>query len=447
MCAAFAPVSVPRDVGHEFGALMDAFTDACTARANAPRARLARRATRARCRPRRHPRTACGSRRRAGARRAAAPGRARRGAGRRGRPPTRSARAGIPRAAAAALATSSGSSATGSPPRSVSSSAATPRRSAISATAAATRRLDAARASRGRRRARRAPGATRPGITLTAPGETSSVPTVATVSGGSAARDPLDREDDLGGGGERVAAELHRDLAGVTGLAGQLDPRAARRRDALDDAEASSARRCATWISTWARRRESGGSRARKLRELSEVGVTALAALIPAASRSPSSAAVASVPASSRSRSCPRRSVAPPRRRRRAARGARRRRCPRGGPPPARARARCRARRRGGRHRGRCRRASRRSRAGRPSRWQRPQVAVGVERRLEAGRARPSGDERHRGRLGRGEGGAVGAAARPVRDRPQRLGARRSGRRQASAYSASGLPSIASTSG
>ena len=46
------------------------------------------------------------------------------------------------------------------------------------------------------------------------------------------ARGGLDRQDELGGGGERVAAVLHRDLAGVAGPARDLDLAAAGRRDA-----------------------------------------------------------------------------------------------------------------------------------------------------------------------------------------------------------------------
>ena len=59
---------------------------------------------------------------------------------------------------------------------------------------------------------------TPPGITLTAPGSASIRPTVATSSSVSQG-DALDRQDHLGRGGERVAAQRHRHGAGVAGLA------------------------------------------------------------------------------------------------------------------------------------------------------------------------------------------------------------------------------------
>ena len=85
---------------------------------------------------------------------------------------------------------------------------------------------------------------TRAGITLIAPGSTSRRPTVATVAGCAVrllAGRGLEREDDLRGGGQRVVAVGHRDLAGVPGLAVDRQLVAVGRGDPLDDAEAGAA--------------------------------------------------------------------------------------------------------------------------------------------------------------------------------------------------------------
>ena len=105
-----------------------------------------------------------------------------------------------------------------------------------------------------------------------------------------------------------------------------------------------------------------------------------------------------------------------------------------------------------------------------PAARERPQVAVAVDSRFEPVLGRPAGDQPHRLRLGGRVGGAVGAARRARARSPTAPGGARSIRSpsgispwnraapagrsravgwvvQASAYSASGLPSIASTSG
>ena len=184
-------------------------------------------------------------------------------------------------AAASGVRDKRGSSATGSPAAQRLSGAPT-RRAAAAISAVAARTAASTRSSESRSTPRTSsPRSTRPGITLTAPGATSSVPTVATVSAWLLARDPLDREDDLRGGGERVAAGLHRHLAGVAGLAASARsasgaaPRRARRR------RARRARGAARRGSRRARAaRESGGSSgAGSPDKRAEVAARALAAL------------------------------------------------------------------------------------------------------------------------------------------------------------------------
>jgi len=284
------------------------------------------------------------------------------------------------------------------------------------------------------------------GITLTAPGETSRVPIVATVSSGSS------RAIRSTARISSAAARAHRDGAPSaprrrgrphrsTRSARAVAPRRARRHRG-DRAHAA-----AHMDLNVAVRGERGLVQPRQRRELVEVGGAGARGAHPVGvvhlrerlrlERPREQAGADSTGAEAR------RLLAA----HTAARGARRRRCPRGAPAPARAPARCRARRRVGRRPGPCPHAIPRSRAGRPSSVAAPTGCRGRRSPPRARPAPPPGDQCHRRRSARENAGR--SAPPPVRARsptaPQ--GARRSARCQASAYSASGLPSIASTSG
>ena len=152
-------------------------------------------------------------------------------------------------------------------------------------------------------------------------------PTVATVAGRAArrvARRGLEREDDLGGGGERVVAVGHRDLAGVPGLARRPSARggaarrsARRRRGGRRGRAARGGARCGPRRARAIRPSGGGPSRRGRSSRAARNSARAAAAVTPAASRRSSSAASASVPTMQPRADRPRRrTAAPPRRRR-----------------------------------------------------------------------------------------------------------------------------------